>query len=69
MKISEAISKLRRELCIDQKELGEMCGVRCSSISNYEHGTRKPSRPTIRRLMEIVKKYKLKFTSEDFLGE
>jgi transcriptional regulator with XRE-family HTH domain len=69
MEISEAVKQLRKELCMEQKELGALCGVSVSSISGYEHGTRKPSRPVIKSLMELVKKHKLKFTLGDFLGD
>ncbi len=68
MLMQDSIKKLRLSLCLDQKEFGDMIGVDKSSICNYEKGLRKPRLPVIRKMMELVKKNKLKFTLEDFIN-
>ena len=69
MMTKETIFKLRQELCMEQKELAVLIGVSKQSLWAYEKGVRNPSRPVVRKLMELVKKHKLKFKLEDFMNE
>ncbi len=68
MTIGEAIKKLRLALCLEQQEFGVLIGVTKSSVCNYEQGNRKPRLPTIRKMMELAKKNKVKIALEDFLN-
>ena len=68
MKIKDTIKYLRRSLVLEQKEFADLLGIDKSSICNYEHGTRKPRIPIIRKMLELAKQHKLKISPEDFLN-
>lgn len=50
MSIGDNIKKVRLEKNIKQSELAKKLGVSPSMIAQYENGTRKPKRDTVRRI-------------------
>jgi DNA-binding transcriptional regulator YiaG len=68
MTVAEAIKNLRMALCLQQKEFAALIDVTESSVCNWESGRRSPRLPKIRKMMELAKKNKIKFNSEDFLN-
>lgn len=65
MTTAENIKNLRKHLCMSQVELARLVGVTVCTISLYENGKRQPSYPTVRKLLEIAKKHKIKLTIDD----
>jgi transcriptional regulator with XRE-family HTH domain len=66
MATAEVIKQLRMALCLEQKELAALIGISASSISHYEAHVRMPKMSTIRKLLELAKKNKIKISVEDF---
>ena len=66
--IGATIRKLRLLLCLEQHEFAELMGVVTGTIWSWEHGTRRPRLPKIRKMVELAKKNKLKIDITDFLG-
>ena len=48
------LREMRKKRGLEQASLAELSGVQSSSISNFEHGKRKPSLDTIVRLAEVL---------------
>ena len=48
------LREFRKKRGLEQWSLAELSGVQSSSISNFEHGKRKPSIDTIFRLAEVL---------------
>jgi DNA-binding transcriptional regulator YiaG len=69
MAASDSVKRLRLALCLEQAEFGALLNVTKGTVSNWEHGLRVPRLPKIRRLVEIAKQNKVKFSIEDFLSE
>jgi predicted transcriptional regulator len=69
MSTAETIKKLRRTLCITQKEMSEEIGVTISTISCYEVGRRLPSYPTVRKIIALAKKYNINISLDDIRPE
>lgn len=67
MSAANVIKRLRQALCLEQQEFAEKIGVTKSSVCNYEKGIRVPRLPTIRKILELAKKHKIKIGVEDFL--
>ena len=67
MSAGETIKRIRLSLCFDQQEFGKLIGVNKGSVCNYEKGVRLPRLPTIRKIMDVAKKNKIKVSVEDFL--
>lgn len=65
MTTAESLKKIRKTLCVSQYQLAQELDVTVSSISCYERGVRKPSYATIRKIIELAKKYKIKIDFED----
>ncbi len=63
--VAENFKKLRRALCLSQKELAQELGLTMCTISNYERGSRMPRYVTIRKVMELAKKNGIKITMDD----
>lgn len=56
MKTSECIKNIRMSLGLNQSEFGLEIEKDRTSICLYESGKRKPSFPTIRKIVEFAKK-------------
>jgi transcriptional regulator with XRE-family HTH domain len=69
MTTAEYIKKLRLSLCMSQREFSELCGVHISTICYYESGERKPSFPTIRKIMTLAKKHGIHVKLEDIRAD
>lgn len=69
MKAAKAIKMIRQALCLEQQEFAKQIGVTKSSVCNYEKGIRMPRLPTIRKILDLAKKNKIKIGVEDFLDE
>ncbi len=69
MTTHENIKKIRLELCLSQSELARELGLTVSSVSCYERGTRKPSFCTIRKIIALAKKHRIKIKFEDVRPE
>ena len=69
MLTKDALKKFRDDLCLQQTELALLLGVSKQAVWHWETGRKNPSRPHVRQIMELVRKHKLKYTPEDFLGE
>ena len=67
MSASIKIKEIRQKLCLEQSEFAKMLSVNKSSVCNYECGRRNPRMPTIRKIMDIAKRNKIKVDVEDFL--
>lgn len=65
MLASEAIKKVRLELCMSQAELSRALEITSASISLYERGMRKPSFGTIRKILALAKKNNIELKLED----
>ncbi len=69
MNTAECMKKIRKALCFSQTDLSRALDVTVSTISCYERGTRKPSYPTVRKIMELAKKHKIKVDLDDIRPE
>lgn len=69
MTTAESIKKFRKDLCITQSEFAQLLKVTVCTISMYENGKRQPSYPTIRKILELAKKKKIKMTFDDIRPE
>ncbi len=69
MSVAENIRKLRKKLCLNGREFAKELGIGASSISNYEMGRRIPSYPTIRKMINLAKKYKVTIGLDDIRPE
>lgn len=69
MTTAENIKKFRKELCLTQTELAQLLKVTVCTISMYENGKRQPSYPTVRKMIELAKKKKIKMTFDDIRPE
>jgi len=49
--IGQAISDRRKELCVSQAQLADICGISVHTLSNIEGGA---SNPTVGSLLKIV---------------
>lgn len=67
MSAKENIKKLRVALGLELAELAKELNVSKGTISNWEHGRRAPRLSTIRDIVALAKKHKLKFAFEDFV--
>lgn len=67
--LSESIKKLRMSLFLDHEEFGKLIGVSKSTVCNYERGERIPRMKTIRLMLGLIKKNKLKMSADEFIGE
>lgn len=54
MGIGKRIKEARERRGLTQKELGELCGVTGSAITNYENETSHPKEPVMYKLMEAL---------------
>lgn len=54
MGIGKRIKEARERRGLTQKELGELCGVTGSAITNYENETSHPKEPVMYKLMEVL---------------
>lgn len=67
MSAAGTIKRIRLSLCLEQQEFAALIGVNKGSISNYENGIRFPRLPTVRKIIDVAKKNKIKVNVEDFL--
>lgn len=66
MATSDLVKKIRLSLCLEQKEFAALLGISNASVSHYETKSRRPKLSTIRKLLELAKKQKIKISVEDF---
>jgi predicted transcriptional regulator len=69
MTSAESIKKVRRALCLNQKEFADALSLTPSSISCYEAGSRLPSFTTIRKIIALAKKHNIKINIDDIRPE
>ncbi len=67
MKSAEMVKKIRLAFCLEQKEFGELMGISKQAIWQYERGMRRPRLQSVRKLLELAKKKKIKAEVEDFI--
>lgn len=67
MSASDAIKRIRKHMLLEQKEFGLLIGKSKQAIWHYEKGTRYPKLETIRKILDLAKKHKIKVSVEDFL--
>lgn len=61
---AQAIIRIRKELCLSQRQLGEAVKCTQTAISAYERGERHPQYSILKRLDEFAKSKNIKV---DFL--
>ena len=54
MGIGKRIKEARERIGLTQKELGQLCGVTASAITNYENETSHPKEPVMYKLMDVL---------------
>ena len=54
MGIGRRIKEAREKAGLTQKELGKLCNVTGSAITNYENETSHPKEPVLYRLLEVL---------------
>lgn len=69
MTTAENIKKIRKTLCLSQIELSKELNITPSTVSCYEAGRRKPSYPTIRKIIALAKKHNIDINLEDIRPE
>lgn len=69
MSAKECIKNARYKLCMTQREFAEFLGVNKASISLYETGDRSPSFPTIRQIVDKLKKHGITIEYSDLTDE
>lgn len=69
MKCSENIKKLRDNLGESQALFAKKLGVKQTTISQYEHGHKKPSVVTAYRMLKLARKQGIDLHLEDIFSE
>lgn len=54
MTVGENIKRIRKERCLIQKKLGELCGIAESNIRKYENGKQNPKIETIEKIADAL---------------
>ena len=67
MSAKEIINEIAMRLCLDKKELAKEIKVSVPTAYSYANGYRKPKIKTIKELLRLAKKAKVKAKVEDFL--
>jgi DNA-binding XRE family transcriptional regulator len=68
MSASQTIKKIRQNMFLEQKEFGLLIGKSKQAVWHYEKGSRLPKLETIRKILDLAKKHKIKVSIEDFLN-
>ena len=66
--LSQKIIKIREKAGLNQTEFSKLLDIPQSSISSFENGTSIPHYNTLKKLINISKKYDIKFLLEDMLN-
>lgn len=67
MSAAATIKKIRLHMCLEVSEFARLLSMSKSAIWHYERGSRLPRIPTVRKIMNLAKKHKIKVSVEDFL--
>lgn len=69
MTTAETIKRIRKELLLTQAQLAHALSLTVSTISYYEIGRRQPSYATVRKILALAKKNKIKLSIDDIRPE
>jgi len=65
MTVMKKLASYRDQAKLTQKQLARLAGVSQSAISHWENGKRAPSIRTLKRLIVVFKRRKVKVNLED----
>ena len=69
MAVNECLKNVRYQLGLSQREFADLLGVNKASISLYEIGVRQPSFPTIRKIVNELKKHNIQLKYSDLRND